>query len=689
MGPSRSHSLSWLRLTLLGPLALVSTCRLLSPPPQRVYRIGVDSAAPYHSWVPGVGPQGYSVDVLNEAARRTGIRLEWVPFPQGPSAAFEAKQVDLWPLFSIRAGHEWGIHMTKPWLQNFYATVHRASASPEPEGEPDRSYARIALANLPFVRGQVKLRHPHSKQVLFPNRTLALAAFCRDEADAVFLEARQLEPLLLNRPTDCANVPLHVHIISDSVQMLATASTQEAIPAADLLWQGIDAQFNDGTIGRVTDRWFLFSSTEQAFMSQLHEARRRNAFMLGLVVVLAALVLALIHFARRMRSARQAAELANRTKSEFLANVSHEIRTPMNGVLGTLDLLAATPLSPEQQSQIQTVRSSAELQLAILNDLLDSAKIEAGRMPMERLPVHLPALLTQIDGIFGPLARKKSLEWNWFIDKTVPDWIYGDPIRLQQVLVNLVSNAVKFTATGQVSVAINGLTTNGQPTLEFAVTDTGPGMSQDLQRRVFDKFIQADSSTTRRFGGTGLGLAIARGLVDLMGGEIQLTSEVGRGSRFSFTIPTEPAPAPALPEHSPVPGPQLAGLSVLVVEDNPVNQKVALALLRRLGLTVEVASHGKEALSLFKPGRYAAILMDCQMPEMDGFETTRRIRSREELVPRTPIIALTAGASADERSQALAAGMDAFLAKPVRFAELEATLLDVLITNPSAPSGPK
>ena len=573
--------------------------------------------------------------------------------------------------------------MGKPWLQNYYAIVHRSS------GEPDWNRARIAIANLPYMRGQAALRYPRSSQVPRPDRFQAMSAFCRGEAEATFIEARLVEPLLLIRPPDCTAVPLGVRIISDSVQMLATASTREAAPAAELLWQGIQDQFDDGTIGRATDRWFLFSSTEQAVMSQLREARRRNAFMLGLVGVLAALVLALFCITRRMRSARTAAELANRTKSEFLANVSHEIRTPMNGVLGTLDLLATTPLSPEQRSHIETVRSSAELQLAILNDLLDSAKIESGRMPIERLPVDLHALLTRIDRIFGPLASQKGLVWRWSIAPQAPAWIYGDPLRLQQVLFNLVSNAVKFTSSGQVTLTANYHNTAERPTLQVSITDTGIGIAPDLQKRIFDKFIQADTSTTRRFGGTGLGLSIARRLVELMDGELQLTSQSGQGSQFTIALPAEPAPAAVAPDLPSVHGTVLAGHRVLVVEDNPVNQRVAVGLLLRLGLETDVAANGLQAIGRFAPGRYAAILMDCQMPEMDGYEATRRIRASEDNSTHTPIIALTAGATTEERTQALAAGMDAFLAKPVRFAELEATLIDVLVTSPSAPSAPK
>ncbi|MCX6603146.1 MAG: ATP-binding protein, partial [Acidobacteria bacterium] len=340
------------------------------------------------------------------------------------------------------------------------------------------------------------------------------------------------------------------------------------------------------------------------------------------------------------------------------------------------------------RAQVDTVRESAELQLAILNDLLDSAKIESGRMPIERVPLSPAASVYQVDQTYGPTARAKGLSWEITIAPDVPPWIFGDPLRLHQVLVNLVSNAIKFTDQGEVSLALTFHMTAGQPTLQAAVTDSGPGLSPAMQQRVFEKFIQADSSTTRRFGGTGLGLSIARRLVELMGGSLQLTSQIGQGSCFTFTVPAEPAPAAVNPTKN-EPSPSFAGLRVLVVEDNLVNQKVASGLLARMGVSVDVARNGLEALSLFQPDRYAAILMDCQMPEMDGYEATRRIRALGQGGRRLPIIALTAGASPAERTQAFAAGMDAFLPKPVRFADLETTLRHALLTTPSAPSAPE
>ncbi len=680
--PERSRSAGLLtRLGLLGTFAVLTHCTWVRPVEQRIYRIGVDNAPPYQRWAPGEGAQGYSVEVLSEAARRKGIQLEWLNLPLGPKHSFDNGLVDLWPLISVRAGTEWGYRMGNPWMQNYYAIVYRAPA------EPDWNTAKMAISQLPYMRSQAALRYLNTLQIPFADRHQAMAAFCRGEADSTFLEVRLLEPLLLTRPPECRDVPLRVRVIPDSVQLLATGSTAQAAPIAELLWQGIQEQLEDGSIGRAADRWFLFSSTEQMVMTQLREARRRNVLMLALVLTLVGFILALFYVVRRMRSARQAAELANRTKSEFLANVSHEVRTPMNGVLGTLDLLADTPLSPEQRAHVDTVRESAELQLAILNDLLDSAKIESGRMSIERVPLSPTAAVYQLDQTYGPTARAKGLLWSSTIAPDVPPWIFGDPLRLHQVLVNLVSNAIKFTDQGEISLALTFHTTAGQPTLQAAVTDSGPGLSPAMQQRVFEKFIQADSSTTRRFGGTGLGLSIARRLVELMGGSLQLTSQIGQGSCFTFTVPAEPAPAAVNPSQN-EPSPSFAGLRVLVVEDNLVNQKVASGLLARMGVAVDVARNGLEALSLFQPDRYAAILMDCQMPEMDGYEATRRIRALA-IGGRLPIIALTAGASPAERTQAFAAGMDAFLAKPVRFADLETTLRHALLTTPSAPSAPE
>lgn len=449
---------------------------------------------------------------------------------------------------------------------------------------------------------------------------------------------------------------------------------------------------------RTVDGWLW---VESHGMVAEHDAQGRPIRLMGTIADIGKRKRAEAEGAR----ARELAEQASRAKSEFLANISHEVRTPLNALMGLTRLLIDSPLNPEQKSWLELMDSSAHALLALLNDVLDLSRIEAGKLSIEHVRFHLHDVLNEVAALYAEQARAKPLDFALELAHGLPQQMQGDPGRLRQVLGNLLSNAVKFTPRGgRIRVTAQALTAAGtrQRLLRLRVQDSGVGIAAKQQPTLFDAFTQADASTARRYGGSGLGLAICARLVKLMGGGIEVQSELGQGSVFTVTLPLEEG---AATDHAPLSAPielnevaqagqRFAGLTVLVAEDHPVNELLMNQLLQRLGCTVRNARDGEQAVQQWSQGGVDLVLMDVQMPGSNGLQATRRIRELEIArgLPHTPIVAVTANAMNGDREACLAAGMDGYTPKPMSPQALMHAMDEALLRAhglpPRAPGAP-
>ena len=788
----------------------------------RQWRIGFHDTEPFVYRGPDGKAAGFAKDVLTEAARSSAIQLEWVYVPQGALSAFQTGLIDLFPRSSSVAGMGRAAYITDPWFESSYGLVELgAPGSPIPI---NLAPTRVATGPAPFARVFAGRSLPGAVILRKKNWKAVLDSICAGEVQAGFAEIRDATSVLLAQRSICQDQALRVLPLPNALLQAGIGSTSAAKGVADHLRQRIDAMAESGRLAEIYGMWYQAAPNEIGLV-ELLRSKRRQRVLLAFSVVLFGLFLATAGLAWRMRRLREEAHCASQAKSRFMATMSHEIRTPLNGVIGMAGLLLGSHLGREQHEMAKTVRSSAEDLLAILNDILDISKIEAGGIVIEPAPFDLSAAAEDVVRLLAPRAREKGLELVLRCPPGQQRYLLGDVGRVRQVLANLVGNAIKFTDSGHVIVEIDvakrDVAADGpQHWICFAVHDTGIGIPLAKQHLLFQEFSQADSSTTRRFGGTGLGLAISKRLVNRMGGEIGVTSGSGRGSTFWFRLPLPEhgdAPRPEGPDLSaarvlivddheaarsaladlttawgistkcvssgrealgclaeavaggapfdvvltddrmpemdgaalghaitadgslghpglvllassiasadhdpvgaqafaarllkPVPRAQLRRTlaafvvaengehgdgvgewetparasksasqaptwSVLLAEDNTVNQRIASKLLEKLGCRVDLAANGREALAMWQARPYDVIFMDCQMPEMDGYEATRAMRHAES-GRRTPVIALTANAMPGDRESCLNAGMDAYIAKPIKAAELAAAL---------------
>jgi signal transduction histidine kinase len=369
------------------------------------------------------------------------------------------------------------------------------------------------------------------------------------------------------------------------------------------------------------------------------------------------------------------AAAASEAKSQFLAHMSHEIRTPLNGIIGIADILAQTSLTNEQAVYVQTIEKSGDALLSIINDILDFSKIEARKLELESIDFSLNEICESLGNIFIAQLKDKNLKYTFKLDPNIPKYLNGDPLRIKQILLNLISNSLKFTSQGGIHIDVRCLQNQPSILLEFTVSDSGIGIPQNKIQSLFEAFTQVDSSTTRKYGGTGLGLQITKRLIELMGGEIRVESQLNEGSTFIFTVnlaagsPTVTQTVERNTGHAPI-----AQKRILVAEDNQTNQIVISAMLKRLGYEFDICSNGQEAINALNTSTYSIVLMDCQMPIVDGFQATRNIRQQQN-IKSTPIIALTAGVTDQEKKECFDAGMNDFLSKPIKLGLLKDALL--------------
>ncbi len=732
----------------------------------RTIRVGLGDFPPYLRQDIVGGPAGLAVDLIEEAARRLEVRVDWVPHA-GPSAqaGLDRGDFDIAPMLARTADRERRYAMSPVWWESSLGLL---SPGERPvDGKAGYRGIRIGILNAPFASDLAGKAFPGAQFRLYPDLQSIEEGLCTGETDAIVVSNRPFGTRA-DLPGCGAGRVFTYHGLGTTLRLgysLASVAAKQSL--VDAFYSELVAMEMDGTFTSICQRSGIWNPRQSMLTREFILVRSNNTWLWFSLAFIGAIAAYLIWQNRQMRTARRQAEAASQAKSRFLAMMSHEIRTPLNGVMGMSELLSASDLDPRQTTYVEAIRSSGAELLSVLNDVLDFSRIEAGRMTVESIQFSPAAAAESAALLMNRRAAEKSLPLSLIISRHVPTSMKGDPTRFRQVLNNLLSNAIKFTETGGITVRVE-LTAN-RSSLRVSVADTGLGIEAAAQRRLFEPFVQADSSIARRYGGTGLGLAICRQLVELMGGSIGVRSKGGEGSLFWFEVPAvdavypesyqtakrsrivgfvacpdlresieemladspyvvewtvgdwtvgewavgahlrhavcilsdrpaapdSPIPVAILPqgelltssrlidllssalsqegsESAPRATPMLSGLRVLVAEDNRVNQRIVDSLLRRLGCVPILVSNGLQAVNEVRGGGVDAVLMDLHMPEMDGFEAARQIRTFDS---RIPILAFTAAHEFGEDPLGWqSAGMSGWLGKPLEFDVLRSRL---------------